>query len=103
LNYDVRITDKALRDISRLPEKVGTRLVQRIEGLRVDPRPPGSLAIAGHAGLFRIRQGDYRLVYAVIEEHLVVLVVRAGHRKEVYDRLGSLSSAVEDFRKDQLK
>lgn len=55
-----------------------------IQELAEDPRPPGSLQLSGGDGEFRIRVGDYRIVYDVQDDELVVLVLRVGHRREVY-------------------
>jgi mRNA interferase RelE/StbE len=59
------------------------RIVEKIEALADDPRPAGSVKLTGH-GAYRIRVGDYRVIYAVADDQLVVLVVEVGHRREVY-------------------
>lgn len=98
MSYEVHFTERAISDLSKLPNDIRSRLTKKIEALRLNPHPAGSQSIKGHKDCYRIRQGDYRLVYAVIEEKLIVLVARAGHRKEVYERLGSTTQAVERFR-----
>lgn len=101
MSYEVHFTDRAISDLSKLPKSIKSRFVERVEALKLDPHPAGSLAIKGHKDCFRIRQGDYRLVYAVMEEELVVLIARAGHRKDVYERLASLTHAIERFKADE--
>jgi mRNA interferase RelE/StbE len=62
------------------------RIKGATEALRVEPRPPGVKAPTGQHGWLRIRVEDYRIVYEVRDSELVVLVIRIGHRSEVYDR-----------------
>ena len=58
--------------------------MKALRGLEADPRPPGSLKLQGSEALYRIRIGDYRVVYEIHEAVLVVLVVRIAHRREIY-------------------
>jgi mRNA interferase RelE/StbE len=73
--------DKALR---KLPESVQKRIAAAAEELGDDPRPPGCVKLKCEADLWRIRVGDYRVVYAIQGDELLVLVVRVAHRKDVY-------------------
>jgi mRNA interferase RelE/StbE len=73
--------DKALR---QLPEKVQRRIAAATEALAGDPRPPGAVKLHGTEDLWRIRVGQYRVVYTVQDEALIVLVLRVAHRKDVY-------------------
>ncbi len=73
--------DKALR---RLPATVQRRIVTAVESLADDPRPAGCVKLAGDDNLWRIRVGAYRVVYEVHDQRLVVLIVRLGHRGDVY-------------------
>ena len=59
------------------------RIVRRIEGLAEDPRPSGCQKLSGQ-DRYRVRQGEYRIVYSVEDEDLIVYVVKVGHRKDVY-------------------
>jgi len=82
--YEVFIKPSALREL----ESVGSRklrrsLVERIESLAGNPRPPGCGRLAG-ADRYRIRRGAYRVVYSVEDERRMVVVVKVGHRKDVY-------------------
>ncbi|MBF0179794.1 MAG: type II toxin-antitoxin system RelE/ParE family toxin [Magnetococcales bacterium] len=58
--------------------------LQRAIGLSVDPRPPGSCTLKGIPNVWRIREGDYRIIYSIQDDRLVVLIVKIGHRREVY-------------------
>jgi mRNA interferase RelE/StbE len=60
------------------------RLAARIEALDDDPRPPGCEKLGGYADRYRVRQEDYRVVYAVDDARRVVVVFKVGHRREVY-------------------
>jgi mRNA interferase RelE/StbE len=60
------------------------RLVARIDALADDPRPPGCEKLAGFDDRFRLRQGDYRVVYSVADRGRTVVIVKIGHRREVY-------------------
>jgi mRNA interferase RelE/StbE len=60
------------------------RIGRAIDALSTTPRPAGAVKLRGAEGYFRIRVGDYRVVYEIADSVLVVLVVRIGHRREVY-------------------
>ncbi len=70
-------------------EAIGTkrdrqRIVSRIQALGTEPRPAGCEKLAGASGLYRIRQGHYRVVYLVNDDQRIVEIVKVGHRREVY-------------------
>jgi mRNA interferase RelE/StbE len=84
-SYSVRIKTSAARELAAVePRGLRTRIVSRIENLARAPRPPGSQKLAGESERYRIRQGAYRIVYAVDDERRIVEVVKIGHRREVY-------------------
>jgi mRNA interferase RelE/StbE len=70
--------------MARLPEAARSRIVQAIDILVTVPRPVGCVKLAGSARRYRIRVGDYRIIYDVQDGRLVVTVVRVGHRRDVY-------------------
>lgn len=81
-----RSADRAL---DKLPARDRERVEQRIDALAADPRPPQSTRLVGpNPGAYRLRQGDYRIVYEVDDEALEVTVTRIAHRRDVYRRLG---------------
>jgi len=82
--YTVRIKASALKVLAKLPRTDRLRIKVRMDALSADPRPSGATKLSGPEGLYRIRAGDYRIVYAVQDKALLVLVVRIGHRREVY-------------------
>ncbi|MDL1949058.1 type II toxin-antitoxin system RelE/ParE family toxin [Acidobacteria bacterium ACD] len=74
----------AQRDLSRLPREVQKRILTRLEGLAENPRPAGAEPLAGPVNLWRLRVGDYRIIYTIEDDVLLVLVLRMGHRREIY-------------------
>jgi mRNA interferase RelE/StbE len=99
VSYSIEFTPRSRSQLAKLSKSVQVKLAQRIAALADDPRPPGSRKIKGYSDCYRIRCGDYRVVYATIDRDLVVLVVCAGHRKEVYERLESVDRTVQRFKK----
>jgi mRNA interferase RelE/StbE len=86
--YRVLIKPSARKELLAIPTKKDRqRLVRRIELLGEEPRPAGCQKLAGGGDRFRVRQGQYRIVYEIRTEELVVLVVKLGHRRDVYRAL----------------
>lgn len=85
--YTVEFKTAAARDLSALPKNIQERIAVKINVLASDPRPYGVKKLEGEEGLFRIRVGNYRIIYAVNDEARAVLVVRIRHRHGVYRRL----------------
>lgn len=86
-SYEIEVRPAALRALRRIDKPHRLRIEDAIDGLATDPRPHGTKALQGHRGRLRIRVGDYRIVYEVQDEQLVVVVVTLGHRRDIYDRL----------------
>ncbi|GAA2953856.1 type II toxin-antitoxin system RelE family toxin [Microbacterium schleiferi] len=86
MSYRVELTTAAARQIKKLPRPARDRILDAVANLAGDPRPRGAKKLAGEETAWRIRVGDYRVIYDVFDSELVVTVVRAGHRREVYDR-----------------
>ncbi len=82
--YRVVFSRKAKRQFLDLPVIVRKRLAPRIDALAGNPRPRGVKRLSGTEDFYRIRVGDYRILYAIEHRELVVLVVKLGHRKDVY-------------------
>jgi mRNA interferase RelE/StbE len=83
--YVISILPEAQRALAKLPKDVLRRVTAGIDKLAHNPRPPGAKALQGtEKGYLRLRVGDYRVVYRIENERLLVLVVRVGHRREVY-------------------
>ena len=82
--YAISYVPSAAKVIRKLDVPTARRLLGAIGALAGDPRPSGCLQLKGGDGVLRIRVGDYRVVYDVQDDELVVLVLRVGHRREVY-------------------
>lgn len=82
--YAVTVLRPAARLIERLDPDVRNRVRQAIRALTTVPRPVGSARLSNSADRYRIRVGDYRILYEIRDGELVVVVVRVGHRREVY-------------------
>jgi mRNA interferase RelE/StbE len=82
--YDVHFKPSADRQLQRLPISVQKRIVVEVAALAENPRPVGVVKLAGDDNLWRIRVGDYRMVYEIHDNRLIVLVLRVAHRKDVY-------------------
>jgi mRNA interferase RelE/StbE len=85
--YRIEFAPAADRDFRALAEDVRRRLRPRIDALAENPRPHGVETLEGEKNLYRIRVGDYRIIYQIRDDVLVVLIVRIGHRREVYRNL----------------
>jgi mRNA interferase RelE/StbE len=72
------------KDLRALDERVRHRVLRAVMVLEVNPRPPGAKKLRRESELWRVRVGDYRILYTIEEACLVVLVVKIGHRREVY-------------------
>lgn len=82
--YRVLLERAAERDLARLSSEVHDRVILAIQGLARNPRPPGCRKLAGTRNDWRIRVGDYRVVYEIADEVRVVRINRIRHRREVY-------------------
>jgi mRNA interferase RelE/StbE len=81
--YKVYFKESVEKDFSNIPKKDLQKIFGRIETLSQDPRPQGHEKLTGKER-YRVRQGDYRIVYSIQDRELTVWVVKVGHRKEVY-------------------
>jgi len=81
--FELRFKTSVSKDLRGVPATDIHRILERIEALRDDPRPPGCQKLGG-AELYRVRQGVYRIVYSIDDDRIVVEVIRIGHRREVY-------------------
>ena len=84
--YRIEFTPAAVRQLGSLPVKVQHRVSTKIEALATDPRPAGCRKLKGADDIYRVRVGDYRMLYQVRDDVLLVLVVSVRKRGEVYKR-----------------
>jgi mRNA interferase RelE/StbE len=88
MTYDVAFKPSVEKDLKRVPKQVVARILERIEALAINPLPPGCAKLSGAERLYRIRVGQYRVVYGIDSEARVVTVHYVRHRREVYRRIG---------------
>jgi mRNA interferase RelE/StbE len=82
--YEIILQPSAEKSLDRVPRKDRMRIVEALEDLRNESQPKGCKKLKGEENLWRIRVGKYRVVYAIREKELVLLVVRVAHRKDAY-------------------
>ena len=81
--YEVRLKRSVAKDLRAIPVKDVARILRHIEALKVDPRPPGVEKLSGQEK-YRIRQGVYRIIYEIRNQELIIVVVKIGHRRDIY-------------------
>lgn len=86
MTYRVQVAPAAVRQLRKLDGSALRRVQAAIELLAVEPRPSGAKKLVGGDGEWRVRTGDYRIVYEINDGVLLVLVVAVGHRREIYQR-----------------
>ncbi|MCP9850759.1 type II toxin-antitoxin system RelE/ParE family toxin [Cyanobium sp. Morenito 9A2] len=83
--YSLSIKPSAAKELQVISDKATlARLIEKIKSLATQPRPSGSEKLAGRQSLYRVRQGNYRVIYSVNDEMRIVDVVKVGHRRDVY-------------------
>ncbi len=88
--YRIEIKPSALAELQRIPEKARGRIARKIDTLAANPRPARCEKLEGETDAYRIRSGDYRILYRIEDRSLVVHVVRIANRKDVYRNLGEI-------------
>lgn len=81
--YELRFKNSVAKDLRALPKSDVAKVLERIDALRDDPRPPDSEKLSAQER-YRIRQGSYRILYEISDQEVIVTVVKVGHRREVY-------------------
>lgn len=84
MTYSVKIAKDAAKALASLPRKDQQRARAAIDLLSETPRPPTCVAVRGETNVYRVRVGDYRIIYEVFDDRLIVHVVRVAHRREAY-------------------
>ena len=81
--YKIRIKKTAIKELNNLPPSDLKKIIQRIQSLADDPRPPGCKKLSGEEK-YRIRSGNYRILYMIEDDVLVIYIVKIAHRRDVY-------------------
>ena len=83
-SYRVEWKNSAYKELQKLPRPMIKKVIEAVADLSANPRPSGVKKLVGSEYSYRIRVGDYRVIYEIIENKLVILVVRVRHRKDAY-------------------
>lgn len=87
MNYKVKFTKGARKMLKKLPLDIQNRIKPKIKALSVEPRPDGVKKLKGKENSYRIRVGDYRVVYEIFDDVLIVKVLEIGHHSDIYKEL----------------
>lgn len=82
--YTVKYDPKALKELKKFDNAIARRILRAVADLTNDPRPHGARPLKGHADLWRLRVGSYRVIYTIRDDELVVLALRVAHRSTIY-------------------
>lgn len=85
--YGIEYTPNAIRQLDRINKADRKRIIAKIDALAENPFPKSGAKLTGHKELYRIRVGDYRVVYTVDQRIVCVIIAEVGHRKEIYQKL----------------
>ena len=83
MRYRIILPKSVQKELDRLPDEIVKRILARLAGLETNPRPPEVKKLKGRPA-WRIREGDYRVIYEIHDRELQILVITVGHRREVY-------------------
>lgn len=84
MKYRIEFVKQAAKQFKALPFHVQQRLKPKIDALAKEPRSAGTIKLSGQDDLYRIRVGDYRIIYSIEDNQLLILVVKIGHRRDIY-------------------
>jgi mRNA interferase RelE/StbE len=87
MTYRIEVKPQAEKALARTPHPHRRRIARAIDALARAPRPSGCVKLVGADDVYRIRVGDYRILYQVMDKVLIIHIIRIGHRKDVYRRL----------------
>lgn len=93
--YKIKYKPKAQKFIEgQQSQKIRRQLIKKIEDLQKDPRPPGSKLLDSEKDIYRVRTGNYRIIYQVRDKVLLVIIAKVGDRKDIYRNLDYLVKAL---------
>ncbi len=84
--YEIKVDPHARKALDGIDRSIRRRIIMKIDGLAVDPRPAGALMLKGRHGAWRVRVGDWRIIYTIDDSVLLVLVIEIDHRDSIYRR-----------------
>ena len=81
--YEIELSEVAKKDLAELHPQIRDRIRLAFRVLSANPRPPKSIKLKGRSG-YRVRVGDYRIIYEILDKKVIILIMRVGHRREIY-------------------
>lgn len=87
MSYDIQFKASALKELRKLSREFSEQIASDINALSKNPRPHGHKKLQGNENLYRIRSGNYRIIYQIQDKALIILIIRIGDRKEVFKHL----------------
>lgn len=86
MNYSIRVNKSVEKVLSKIDSLTAVKIRDNIRRLAIEPRPKNSIKMKGEEKTYRLRVGDYRVIYEIHDEQILVIVVNVGHRRDVYKR-----------------
>jgi mRNA interferase RelE/StbE len=86
--YKTEVSATAERQLKKIPSEEAIRILRSISLLAADPRPAGCRKLSGFESIYRIRIGNYRVIYEIDDKRILVIILKIGHRKDIYRRSG---------------
>ena len=83
--YHIDLKKDAEKILRKIPHKEGDKIISKIHQLATNPYPVGYKKLTGYVDMYRIRVGDYRVIYQIYDERLVIFIIKIGHRKNIYE------------------
>ena len=83
-NYEIKVSSTAEKQLRKLSQKDQISVLKRIQELSSEPRPNHSRKLRGQNNVYRVRAGNYRILYSIEDNYLVVIILKVGHRRDVY-------------------
>ena len=93
--YSIQWKKSAVKELQKIAKQVIPDIVEAVNALAVDPLPPASKKIRGSLQTYQIRKGDYRIIYSIEEDCLVVQVITVGHRKDISPKIQSIGRRIQ--------
>ena len=82
--YSIELAKSIAKTLERIPAKQQRAIVEAIDGLKHNPRPSGTKKLKGEDGVYRIRVGEYRILYEIEDKRLIIFILKVGGRKDIY-------------------